>query len=595
MAIRVAIEGYDSLEQIGVGGMAAVYRARKTSIDKTVAIKVLFPYLATDESFIERFQREAKAAASIQHENIVNVIDFGESDGSFFIVMEYYDGCTLEKLMIDRPGLPPEIALQILLEVAYGLEAAHALDIVHRDVKPANIIFTSQGGIKIADFGLARKSDSMTLTQEGKVMGTPAYMSPEQAAGRPVGTPSDIFSFGVVAYELLSGRKPFDGRTYSEVLEKIQTFSPAALTMANPLVAPDFEAIVRRALEKDERNRYANASELIADLEAAMEKHQIARDRRRLGVYVKDPAAYDAAFAEKTIAHCLSRGAFFMQKGNTHLEDAVLEYRRILHLDPGHERARTMLAELRPPGEASSDGPPTLLIDARGPDGARPSGPAPTRRRVPRWTYALGASALAAAAIAALWMPATHKRNESVQTSAALVAGDTAAQRAAARDSLGPPLPTTPPRTMSSSLSGMTKDEDVPPRTAGTKTGTEKTTKDKSSAKDEVARKRAAPPPTRKERPVTPENSTDAPAVVVVPPGSLSVYYLGGVGELWVDGKLFAYQPPFDKANIAAGVHKIACRMSGEESRRELTVTIESGKETVIEYEIGGEPAVVVD
>src|SRR4030095_12966527 len=143
MAIRVQIEGYDSLEQIGVGGMAAVYKARKISIDKTVAVKVLFPYLATDTSFTERFQREAKAAASIQHENIVNVIDYGESDGAFYIVMEYYDGRTLEQLMKERPGLPPEVSIRILLEVAYGLEAAHTLDIVHRDVKPANIIITN--------------------------------------------------------------------------------------------------------------------------------------------------------------------------------------------------------------------------------------------------------------------------------------------------------------------------------------------------------------------------------------------------------------------------------------------------------------------
>jgi serine/threonine-protein kinase len=329
MAIKVAIEGYDELEQIGVGGMAAVYRARKTSIDKIVAIKLLFPYLATDESYIERFQREAKAAASIQHENVVNIIDFGDSDGAFYIVMEYYDGRTLEQLMKERPGLPPEIAIRILLEVAYGLEAAHALDIVHRDVKPANIILTNQGGVKIADFGLARKSDSMTMiTQHGKVVGTPAYMSPEQAAGRPVGPASDIFSFGVVAYELLSRRKPFDGQSYADVLEKIQTFEPPVVGTINPLISPELESVVKRCLSKNETVRFANASELVLALEAAMEKSRIARDRRQLASYVKDPEHYDATFAEKTITECLSRGAFYMQKGRSHLDDAMLEYRR---------------------------------------------------------------------------------------------------------------------------------------------------------------------------------------------------------------------------------------------------------------------------
>jgi len=302
MAIKVAIEGYDQLEQIGVGGMAAVYRARKVSIDKIVAIKLLFPYLATDESYIERFQREAKAAASIQHENVVNVIDYGESDGAFYIVMEYYDGRTLEQLMKERPGLPPEIAIRILLEVAYGLEAAHALDIVHRDVKPANIIITNQGAIKIADFGLARKSDSVTMvTQQGKVVGTPAYMSPEQAAGRPIGTASDIFSFGVVAYELLSRRKPFEGQSYSDVLEKIQTFEPSRVGIVNPLITPELEIVVKRCLEKSEGARYANAGALVVDLEAAMERGQLSRDRRQLAAYVKDPAQNDAAYAEKTI------------------------------------------------------------------------------------------------------------------------------------------------------------------------------------------------------------------------------------------------------------------------------------------------------
>jgi serine/threonine-protein kinase len=260
MAIRVQIDGYDSLEQIGVGGMAAVYKARKISIDKTVAIKVLFPYLATDASFTERFQREAKAAASIQHENIVNVIDFGESEGSFFIVMEYYQGRTLEDLMKDRAGVPFDVAVQIILEVALGLEAAHHLDIVHRDIKPANVIFTDQGGIKLADFGLAKKSDSMTMiTQQGKVIGTPAYMSPEQAAGRPVSTSSDIFSLGVVAYELFGRRKPFEGQSYSDVLEKIQTFAPVSVThinpSSNPSSTPSSRACCRRTTATAMRTR----------------------------------------------------------------------------------------------------------------------------------------------------------------------------------------------------------------------------------------------------------------------------------------------------------------------------------------------------
>jgi serine/threonine protein kinase len=364
MAMYVTIDGYDSLEQVGVGGMAAVYKARKTSIDKVVAIKVLFPYLAGDGSFIERFQREARAAARIQHENIVNVIDFGESDGSYYIVMEYYDGRTLEDVLKDRRELPLDIAIQILLEVCYGLDSAHSHDTVHRDIKPGNIIVTNQGGIKIADFGLAKKSDATSMiTQEGKVIGTPAYMSPEQAAGEVVGPQSDIFSLGVVAYEMLGQQKPFAGKSYSEVLEKIQTFEPLSVASVNPLVHPDFENIVSKMLDKDRDKRYQSAKEVIVDVEKAMEKFRMPRDRRNLASYARDPAAYEKVFREKMINRCLSQGAFYMKKGQSRLEEATLEFKRILFLDPENERARKNLdriVELK-----GRDGTVTTLTPAR--------------------------------------------------------------------------------------------------------------------------------------------------------------------------------------------------------------------------------------
>jgi serine/threonine protein kinase len=578
MAIQVSIEGYDSLEQIGMGGMAAVYRARKVSIDKTVAIKILFPYLATDESYIERFQREAKAAASIQHENIVNVIDFGESDGAFYIVMEYYDGRTLAQLMQERPGLPPEIAVQILLEVAYGLEAAHALDIVHRDIKPANIIFTQQGGVKIADFGLARKSDSMTMiTQHGKVLGTPAYMSPEQAAGGPVGPASDIFSFGVVAYELLGRRKPFDGSTYSEVFDQIQTHVPSPVTLANPLVPPEFEAIIARALAKNENERYRDAGGLIHDLEAAMEKNQITRDRRRLVSYAKDPAAFETAYTENMITQCLSRGAFFMQKGNTHLQDAVLEYRRVLVLDPEHRRAKESLDKLSRQGGAR-----VQRIDARPTDAtrvmraARPAGAAvPARRRPSAWMIGAAVVVVLGGSATGIWLfsgggAADEPVRVATRADRSRVPADLRAAPVAAVDSLRAPADSAAGAGVQAGLMAASA---LP--APGGLAGSEKT----------VAPETAEPRPAPR-----------APARTVVPapePGSLSVYFLGGVGELWVDGQRFARQPPFEKAALAAGAHRIACRMSGDDSSQEITVTIQSGRETVIEYEVGGRPVVV--
>ncbi len=563
MAITVAIDGYDELEQIGIGGMAAVYRARKVSIDKIVAIKLLFPYLATDESYIERFQREAKAAASIQHENVVNVIDFGDSGGAFYIVMEYYDGRTLEQLMKERPGLPPEVALRILLEVAYGLEAAHALDIVHRDVKPANIIVTNQGGIKIADFGLARKSDSTMITQHGKVVGTPAYMSPEQAAGRPVGPASDIFSFGVVAYELLGRCKPFEGQSYSDVLEKIQTFEPVSVGMINPLISPELEDVVKRCLEKNESERFANAGELVLALEAAMEKSQIAPDRRQLAAYVKDPERYDAAFAEKTITECLSRGAFFLQKGKSHMDDAVLEYRRVLFLDPVHERALSNLNRLRAGKNDKNDASRTLMMDAT----PAATAASPRRKTKAHKTRAWigGVAALVLLVVAGSFV--SRYRATDPQT---VALPDTGAHRNdAVQDSFKvaapKPAPEKSPAPMSASSSdaGVTTITDTPPR----KPAPKKPTEVKQS-----------------------EPATKPAHSAAVAPGSLSVYFLGGVGTVWVDGKPFAYQPPFDKVPLSAGTHRISCRMSEDKESHELTIEIHSGQDTVVEYEVGKAP-----
>ena len=632
MAIRVHIEGYDSLEQIGIGGMAAVYKARKISIDKTVAVKVLFPYLATDASFIERFQREAKAAASIQHENIVNVIDFGESEGSFYIVMEYYQGRTLEDLMKERAGIPLEVAAQIILEVAYGLEAAHHLDIVHRDIKPANIIFTNQGGIKVADFGLAKKSDSMTMiTQQGKVIGTPAYMSPEQAAGRAVGTASDVFSLGVVAYELFGRRKPFEGKTYSEVLEKIQSHRPASVTQVNPVVGPEFAAVVGRMLEKSDRDRYANATTVIAEMEAAMEKAKITRDRRRLASYIKDPDGYDAASTEKTIAQCLSRGTFFLQKGQHHLDDAELEFRRILFLDPNNDRARKNLDRIK---SQQSSANRTITIDAAASlekPAAATTDSMTARERPSRRKWGVRGAGVTAAIVVLVtaWMvtrtPTRLAPSEAEPAPASMVdrslANPSTSDQAGAVATKAPGdsiqnMPKTatglrePERAANataqkgvSGTSGKTPDvAATKPNPTPSKPSTvlhnepkrTRTVSEKSTERQDIASTGTKP---AVEKPAggtakTEGTQTSVPPVVKPPDGTLSVFYLGGVGEFFVNGKRFAHQPPFEKVNMPAGTYRMACRMSGDSAPKEIVVMIRSNEETVIEYEIGRAPVV---
>jgi tRNA A-37 threonylcarbamoyl transferase component Bud32 len=293
MQTAMRINGYDSFEQIAVGGMAVVYKARKVSLKKTVAIKVLLPHLAADLRFITRFQQEAEAAARVQHDNIVNVIDYGKSYSSYYIVMEYYDGLTVEELLSVQGRLPVDIALSIILHVAYGLDAAHASKLVHRDIKPANLIMTRLGGIKIADFGLAKDVEKFTLvTHAGKVVGTPAYMSPEQTRGEPVGTSSDIFSLGVVAYELLAGKRPFEGGSYSEVVDRIQSFDPPAPGSMNPLVEDAIESVVGRMMTKSPAQRYPRMSDVIADLETIMRERGFRSDRRVLKDFFDDPVRY---------------------------------------------------------------------------------------------------------------------------------------------------------------------------------------------------------------------------------------------------------------------------------------------------------------
>ncbi|HEU4929219.1 MAG TPA: serine/threonine-protein kinase [Candidatus Krumholzibacteria bacterium] len=350
MQALLRISGYDSFEQIAVGGMAVVYRARKLSIKKTVAIKVLLPHLAADARFIARFQQEAEAAARIQHDNIVNVIDSGRSDGAYYIVMEYYDGLTVEELLAMQPKLPLDIALSIVLNTCYGLEAAHAQNLVHRDIKPANIILTRQGGVKVADFGLAKAVDKLTLvTHAGKVVGTPAYMSPEQTRGEAVSIVSDIFSLGVVAYEMLASKRPFEGGSYSEVVDRIQNAEPQAVTSFNPLVDEPFEAIVRRMLAKALDMRYTTASDIARELETAMDQHGLRRDRRGLVDFFNDPSGYTETASDAVLARLREQVS---RVSDLSRPQRARFYQKILYLDPNDVKARTALDQL---GEVSAE------------------------------------------------------------------------------------------------------------------------------------------------------------------------------------------------------------------------------------------------
>jgi len=267
---RVLGERYQLEEELGSGGMATVYRGTDRVLGRTVAVKVLAPNYARDQAFVARFRREAQAAARMNHPGVVNVYDTGSDDGTHFIVMEYVQGRTLAEILKTEGRLMPDRAAEIGEDVAAALTFAHQQGIVHRDIKPANIMITTTGDVKVMDFGIARAITSGdTLTQTATVLGTATYLSPEQAQGEPVDARSDIYSLGVVLYEMFTGQPPFAGDSAVSVAYKHVREEPTLPTQLDSTIPVGLEAVTLKALAKNPANRYQSAEELRADLHRA--------------------------------------------------------------------------------------------------------------------------------------------------------------------------------------------------------------------------------------------------------------------------------------------------------------------------------------
>src|ERR671934_649356 len=258
-------------EKIGAGGMSTVYRAFDPTLERWVAIKLMHRDIRADDDSIERFRREARAVARLNHPHIVTVIDAGEDDGAPYIVFEYVSGETLKDRIRRQGRLPVSEAVAYAIEVGRGLAAAHAHKLVHRDVKPQNVLIDPEGRAKVTDFGIARSLESDGLTKTGRVLGTTDYVSPEQAMGHEVDSRSDIYSLGVLLYEMLTGEPPFKAETVVGVAMK-HVHDPMPDTQTHrPDASAAVARVVERATSKDPAQRYRDMNEMLAELEAALE------------------------------------------------------------------------------------------------------------------------------------------------------------------------------------------------------------------------------------------------------------------------------------------------------------------------------------
>ncbi|HYU16262.1 MAG TPA: protein kinase [Candidatus Acidoferrum sp.] len=330
--IRQTLDKYELIEKVGQGGMAIVYRGLDTTLRRQVAVKVLHRHLAEHQEARERFEREAQAVAKLHHENILEIFDFSgvESDESY-IVTEFIDGQTLKQFMTEHPIRYPEVGAMITVQICRALGHAHSLGVLHRDVKPENVMIRNDGVVKLMDFGIAQMLDHQRLTVTGQLLGSPAYMSPEHVQGGKLDFRTDVFAAGIVLYQLATGELPFRGKNPHEILKRIAESSYTDPRQMNPLIGNELGAIIRKALAHAKDDRYADVSQMVAALEGYLAGSGLGNPRDELARFFNAPASYEMALTARLVAALTKRGLARLAEDR----NAALEiFNRVLTMDP---------------------------------------------------------------------------------------------------------------------------------------------------------------------------------------------------------------------------------------------------------------------
>jgi serine/threonine-protein kinase len=337
----MAFGRYEILAKIGEGAMGTVYRAQDVALGRVVALKVLAADLGAADELTQRFHREAEAIGRLNHPNIVQVYDLGRAEGRLYMAMELLEGDDLRALIERRADVGLADRVRIFREICSGLGYAHSKGVIHRDIKPANILVTANGRVKILDFGLARVASQQTITRRGVILGTPDYMSPEQAMGKPVDYRSDIFSAGAVLYEFLTLQKPFKGKTLHSVLYQIVSEEAPPVLTLNPDVPARLAAVVHRMLDKDPDHRYASMEAVGEDIDRI---HSALRRSHSRSAIPPPTTEQAQALSEETRARVrdlVSRGRVQFDAGE--YAKALFEVKAALALDPMCAEAAELL------------------------------------------------------------------------------------------------------------------------------------------------------------------------------------------------------------------------------------------------------------